>query len=106
MQGLETRVTGLVGKGSFPNSTRASVAAWRASLDVALESGHLGPFKRVFLKLGFTPKSNQGATEYGAWAQNCIRGTSLLVQWLRFHGPNAGAQVQSPGQGTRSHMPN
>ena len=66
----------------------------------------LGPFKRVFLKLGFTPKSNQGATEYGAWAQNCIRGTSLLVQWLRFHDPTQGAQVRSPGQGTRSHTPN
>ena len=34
-------------------------------------------------------------------------GTSLVVQWLRLHAPNAGGRsgVQSLGQGTRSYMP-
>ena len=31
-------------------------------------------------------------------------GTSLLVQWLTLHAPNAGDQGSIPGQGTRSHM--
>ena len=33
-------------------------------------------------------------------------GTSLVVQWLRFRAPNAGALGSIPGQGTttRSHM--
>ena len=31
--------------------------------------------------------------------------TSLVVQWLRLHTHNAGALGSSPGQGTRSHMP-
>ena len=32
-------------------------------------------------------------------------GTSLVVQWLRLHAPNAGSPGSIPGQGTRSHMP-
>ena len=32
-------------------------------------------------------------------------GTSLVVQWLRLCAPNAGGLGLSPGQGTRSHMP-
>ena len=32
-------------------------------------------------------------------------GTSLVVQWLRLHTPNAGGPSSFPGQGTRSHMP-
>ena len=32
-------------------------------------------------------------------------GTSLAVQWLRLHAPNAGGLVSIPGQGNRSHMP-
>ena len=32
-------------------------------------------------------------------------GTSLVVQWLRLHVPNAGSLGSIPGQGTRSHMP-
>ena len=33
------------------------------------------------------------------------RGTSLVVQWLIFHAPNAsGGPALIPGQGTRSHM--
>ena len=31
--------------------------------------------------------------------------TSLMVQWLRLHAPNAGGLVSIPGQGNRSHMP-
>ena len=31
-------------------------------------------------------------------------GTSLVVQWLRLHAPNAGDLGLIPGQGTRSHM--
>ena len=30
--------------------------------------------------------------------------TSLVVQWLRHHAPNAGSPGLIPGQGTRSHM--
>ena len=32
-------------------------------------------------------------------------GTSLAVQWLRLHAPNAGGLGSIFGQGTRSHMP-
>ena len=31
-------------------------------------------------------------------------GTSLVVQWVRPHAPNAGGPGSIPGQGTRSHM--
>ena len=31
-------------------------------------------------------------------------GTSLVVQWLRLHAPNAGGLGSIPGRGTRSHM--
>ena len=31
--------------------------------------------------------------------------TSLVVQWLKHHAPNAGGPDSIPGQGTRSHMP-
>ena len=30
--------------------------------------------------------------------------TSLVVQWLRLHAPNAGGPSLIPGQGTRSHV--
>ena len=30
--------------------------------------------------------------------------TSLVVQWLRLHAPNAGGLGSIPGQGTESHM--
>ena len=32
------------------------------------------------------------------------QGYSLVVQWLRLHGPNAGSPSLIPGQGIRSHM--
>ena len=31
-------------------------------------------------------------------------GTSLVVQWVRLHAPNAGGLGLIPGRGTRSHM--
>ena len=31
-------------------------------------------------------------------------GTSLVVQWLKLHSPNAGGPGSIPGQGIRSHM--
>ena len=34
---------------------------------------------------------------------HCTR-TSLIVQWLRLHAPNAGGLDSIPGQGTRFHM--
>ena len=36
---------------------------------------------------------------------NMYIGTSLVVQWLRLHTPNAGSLGSIPGQGTRFHMP-
>ena len=33
-----------------------------------------------------------------------IHATSLVVQWLKLHTPNAGGLGSIPGQGTRSHM--
>ena len=33
------------------------------------------------------------------------QGTSLEVQWLRLHAPNAGGPGSIPGQGTRFHVP-
>ena len=33
-----------------------------------------------------------------------FQGTSLVVQWLRLHVPNAGGLGSIPGQGTRTHM--
>ena len=32
-------------------------------------------------------------------------GTSLVVQWLRIHAPNAGSLGSLPAQAIRSHMP-
>ena len=36
--------------------------------------------------------------------ENVRVGTSLVVQWLRLHTPNAGGPGSIPGEGTRSHM--
>jgi len=33
-----------------------------------------------------------------------IEGTSLEIQWLKFHVPNARGLGSIPGQGTRSHV--
>ena len=37
--------------------------------------------------------------------ERTIKGTSLEVQWLRLHAPNAGGPGSIPYQGTRCHMP-
>ena len=37
--------------------------------------------------------------------KRAIPGTSLVVQWLRVHDPNACGPSSIPGQETRSHMP-
>ena len=37
--------------------------------------------------------------------RNDAHGTSLVVQWLRLHAPNAGSLGSIPGWGTRSRMP-
>ena len=31
-------------------------------------------------------------------------GTSLIIQWVRLHAPNAGGPASIPDQGTRSRM--
>ena len=57
-------------------------------------------------------KGNFGHTErYPMWMhtqrdnhKDKGRGTSLLVQWLSLHAPNAGGPGSIPSQGTRSHM--
>ena len=33
-----------------------------------------------------------------------LKGTSLVIQWLRYYIPNARGLDSIPGQGTRSHM--
>ena len=38
------------------------------------------------------------------WVNVNLGGTSLVVQWLRLHAPNAGGPGSIPGQGTRSHI--
>ena len=39
-----------------------------------------------------------------AWISASDPGTSLVIQWLRLHAPNAGGRGSIPGQGTTSHM--
>ena len=46
---------------------------------------------------GWTEKVGEGERKKG-------EETSLVVQWLRLHAPNAGDLGLIPGQGTRSHM--
>ena len=38
-------------------------------------------------------------------SQNPLPRTSLVIHWIRLHAPNARGLGSSPGQGTRSHMP-
>ena len=35
---------------------------------------------------------------------NLLKGTSLVVHWLRLRAPNADSPGSIPGQGTRSHI--
>ena len=37
--------------------------------------------------------------------QDLSLGISLVIQWLRLQGSNVGCPGSTPGQGTRSHMP-
>ena len=52
-------------------------------------------------------KSDRRAHECGGWQAIKTRGwgTSLVVQWLRLHPPDAEDLGSIPGQRTRSHMP-
>ena len=36
--------------------------------------------------------------------KGCCSGTSLVVQWVRFHAPNAGCLGSIPGQGTELQL--
>ena len=53
----------------------------------------------IFISIHKFQKATQGTIKSGGFA-----GTSPVVQWLRFHAPNAGGLGSIPGQGTRSHM--
>ena len=46
-----------------------------------------------------------GRAAWTADLNRVLRGTSLVVQWLRLCAPNARGPGLIPGQGTRSHMP-
>ena len=41
----------------------------------------------------------------GVKLKTMVRGTSVVVQWLRLCAPNAAGQGSIPGQGVRSHLP-
>ena len=45
-----------------------------------------------------TPERNLG------WLKKSDLGTSLMVQWPRFHTPSGGGPGSIPGQGTRAPM--
>ena len=46
-----------------------------------------------------------GSREGGVWGvENKAAGTSLVVQWLRLHAPNAGGLGSIPSWGTSSHI--
>ena len=46
---------------------------------------------------------NEAAIAYEAHKSD-QGGTSLVVQWLRFHAPNTEGPGSIPGQGTRPHV--
>ena len=46
-----------------------------------------------------------GSTCLGGKDKNVFQGLPLVVQWLRFCAPKAGALGSTPGQGIRSCMP-
>ena len=47
--------------------------------------------------------SSSSSRKYSGW-QNKLWGTSLVIQWLRLHTPNAEGPSSIPGQGTRCPM--
>ena len=64
-----------------------------------LEKGSVG----ILAKSGLSDSLPPGTQ--GADLRDKV-GTSLGgVQWLTFHNPNVGALGSTPGQGTRSHIP-
>ena len=67
--------------------------------DKSFQLNKIGHSKRT--QTGFRVKSNKfNITSYKGKS-----GTSLLVQWLTIHAPNAGGPGSIPDQGTRSHSP-
>ena len=66
---------------------------------VYLSSTHQCIFIRKFL---YTPRGT--GHDAHLVLSNIISETSLVVQWLRLHAPNAEGLGLIPGQGTRSHM--
>ena len=59
-------------------------------------------FEKLYLK---TPLTQRIKNPHTSCVSEKLKRTSLVVQWLRFHAPNAGGPGLIPGQGTRSHMP-
>ena len=54
-------------------------------------------------RAGELPGENWGLEGFSCIGKD-FQGTSLVLQWLRLHAPNAGGLGSTPGQGTRSHM--
>ena len=59
--------------------------------------------------VGFSPRDRKESdmTEqlhFSSFHKTATPGTSLVVQWLRIHSPNAGGPGPIPGQGTRTQM--
>ena len=52
-----------------------------------------------------SPHSSPAWPKINKYIFKWIAGTSLVVQWLRLHALSAGILGLTPGQGTRSHMP-
>ena len=67
--------------------------------DKSLQLNKIEHRKRT--KTGFRVKSNK----LNITLHKGKSGTSLLVQWLRLHAPNAGGSGSIPDQGTRSYTP-
>ena len=60
---------------------------------------------RFLLKLGSAGLTWMDTSPgWGLVEKGLSTGTSLAVQWVRLHAPNAGGPGSFPGQGTRSHM--
>ena len=54
---------------------------------------------------GMMPDSSSLYTSIWNRFKCSLLGTSLVAQWLRLCAPNSGRPGSTPGQGTRSHMP-
>ena len=60
--------------------------------------------KRPFLAGGSAKWYNRSGGQFGSFLKS-LTGTSLVIQWLRLHAPNAGGPGCISSQGTRFHMP-